>query len=265
VVAFLLWLPAARAFADPVVHIVQPGDTLYNLARRYGTTVEAIEQANGLHNASLIYRGQHLVIPDSTGEDGSFQPMSRVSSPPAYTVQPGDTLVGIAVRFGVTVRELAAVNHLAQWDLIFAGQQLRLPAVALGVQGNPVPPGVKRIEIDVSEQRMRVYEGDSLIWDWPASTGLPGYPTRYGRFQVLDKIPMAYSRPWKLWMPHWLGIYWAGGSENGIHSLPIINGRKLWAGYLGSKISYGCIVIGTAEGEQLFNWADVGTAVEIHE
>ncbi|MFQ5854748.1 MAG: LysM peptidoglycan-binding domain-containing protein [Anaerolineae bacterium] len=260
-----LGLTTSRVLADPVVHTVQNGDTLHSLAQRYGTTVETILRANALRNPSLIYRGQPLIIPASNGEATAYQSVSSPAAQAAYTVQPGDTLIGIALRFGTTVRELAEVNHLGRQTLLFAGQRLKLPNAALGVAGGPIPPGLKRIEVDVSEQRMRVYEANQLIWDWPASTGLPGRPTRYGRFQVLDKIPMAYSRPWQLWMPHWLGIYWAGASENGIHSLPIINGQKLWAGYLGSRISYGCVVIGTEEGEKLFNWADVGTAVEIRE
>ena len=258
-------LTVSRALADPVIYTVQAGDTLYRIAARYGKTVDELVRANGLRNASLIYRGQQLIVPDDTAEKGSYQPATTSISQPVYVVQPGDTLIGIALRFGMTARELAELNQLEQWDLIFAGQRLKVLGIAVGVKEYPIAPGPKRIEIDVSEQRMLVYEADRLVWDWPASTGLPGYPTRYGRFQVLDKIPMAYSRPWTLWMPHWLGIYWAGGSENGIHSLPIINGRKLWAGYLGSKISYGCVVIGTEEGEQLFNWAEIGTTVEIHE
>lgn len=261
----LFGLTASRVFADPAVYTVQAGDTLYRIAARYGKTVDEIVRVNGLRNASLIYRGQQLIIPDDTAEEGSYETAAMPSSQPVYVVQPGDTLVGIAFRFGMTARELAELNQLERWDLIFAGQRLKVLGVVVGVKEYPIASGPKRIEIDVSEQRMRVYEADRLIWDWPASTGLPGYPTRYGRFQVLDKIPMAYSRPWTLWMPHWLGIYWAGGSENGIHSLPIINGQKLWAGYLGSRISYGCVVIGTDEGEQLFNWAEIGTTVEIHE
>jgi lipoprotein-anchoring transpeptidase ErfK/SrfK len=66
-------------------------------------------------------------------------------------------------------------------------------------------------------------------------------------------------------MPQWLGIYWAGGSENGIHSLPIVNGQRLWGGYLGTPISYGCIVLGVQEADQLYNWADLGTPVEVHD
>lgn len=263
----LLWLSvtASTVLAEPIVHTVEAGETLYRLAQRYGTSVEAILRANGLQDSSVIYSGQQLIIPEDDAEITPYQPEAAGESLAVYVVQSGDTLIGIALRFGTTVRELVELNDLGRQWLLYAGQRLKLPTASRSFDGTVIPPSLKRIEIDVSEQHMWVYEGDELIWDWPVSTGLPGYPTRYGSFQVLDKIPMAYSRPWDLWMPHWLGIYWAGGTENGIHSLPITDGQTLWAGYLGSRISYGCVVVGREEGELLYNWADVGTTVDIHE
>ncbi len=87
-----------------------------------------------------------------------------------------------------------------------------------------------------------------------------------GTFKVLDKIPQdAYSSAWRLRMPYWLGIYWAGASENGIHALPILNnGQTLWAGYLGTPISFGCIVLDTYAAKQVYDWAEIGTIVEVH-
>jgi hypothetical protein len=76
---------------------------------------------------------------------------------------------------------------------------------------------------------------------------------------------MARSNVWNLWMPNWMGIYWAGTVENGIHALPILsNGQLLWAGFLGRRISFGCVVLGTKESKQLFDWAQIGTPVIIH-
>ncbi len=91
-----------------------------------------------------------------------------------------------------------------------------------------------------------------------------GNSTRAGNFSVLDKIPNAYGATWDLWMPDWLGIYWSGTLENGIHALPILSGgTRLWAGYLGTPISFGCVVLGINEAHELYNWAEVGTPVEI--
>jgi lipoprotein-anchoring transpeptidase ErfK/SrfK len=130
----------------------------------------------------------------------------------------------------------------------------------------PTPtPTPKRIEIYIGQQRMYVYEGERLIWNWVVSTGEVGRPTRTGHFKVLDKIPNAYASRWDLQMPHWLGIYYAGASENGIHALPILsNGQRLWEGYLGRRVSYGCVILGVEEARLLYEWADVGTPVDIY-
>ena len=59
-----------------------------------------------------------------------------------------------------------------------------------------------------------------------------------------------------------MGIYWAGSLENGIHALPILsNGQTLWAGYLGTPVSFGCIILSTANAQTLYHWAEVGTPV----
>ena len=121
----------------------------------------------------------------------------------------------------------------------------------------------KYILVSISEQHLYAYENGQLIYSFVASTGM-GNSTRVGTFQVLDKIPNAYGANWNIWMPNWMGIYWSGTLENGIHALPILpGGGRLWAGYLGTPISYGCVVLGVDESLQLYDWADVGTPVEI--
>jgi lipoprotein-anchoring transpeptidase ErfK/SrfK len=131
------------------------------------------------------------------------------------------------------------------------------------VQPAPSSGAGKLILVDISEQHMYVYDGDTLVYSFVISTGMRG-ATRVGAFSVLDKIPNAYGSTWNIWMPNWLGIYYSGHLENGIHALPILsNGQRLWAGYLGTPISYGCVVLGVYESELLYNWADVGTPVVI--
>jgi lipoprotein-anchoring transpeptidase ErfK/SrfK len=127
----------------------------------------------------------------------------------------------------------------------------------------PSYTGNKYILVDISEQHMYVYEGDVLVYSFVASTGMNN-ATRAGMFSVLNKIDNAYGATWNIWMPNWLGIYWAGSLQNGIHALPILsNGARLWAGYLGTPISYGCVVLGVYEAQTLYDWAEVGTPVEI--
>jgi lipoprotein-anchoring transpeptidase ErfK/SrfK len=127
----------------------------------------------------------------------------------------------------------------------------------------PAGGGSKYILVSISEQHLYAYEGETLIYSFVASTGMNN-ATRTGTFSVLDKIPNAYGATWNIWMPNWLGIYYAGSLENGIHALPILpGGARLWAGFLGRPISYGCIVLGVEESQLLYDWADIGTPVEI--
>lgn len=139
-----------------------------------------------------------------------------------------------------------------------------VPAIQQPASGPVVSyGGSKYILVDISEQHMYVYEGDVLIYSFVASTGIEN-STRVGTFAVQTKLPNAYASTWNLWMPNWLGIYYSHGLENGIHALPILsNGATLWAGFLGRPVSYGCVVLGTYEAQILYDWAEIGTPVEI--
>ncbi|HLF28803.1 MAG TPA: LysM domain-containing protein [Anaerolineae bacterium] len=116
--------------ATRVTYTVQRGDTLFAIGRRFGVRVSDIARANNILNPSLIYVGQVLIIP--TG--GSAPPGPPPTPTPApgntirYTVQRGDTLYRIALRFGATVAAIRAANNLANVNLIYVGQVLIIPA-----------------------------------------------------------------------------------------------------------------------------------------
>jgi LysM repeat protein len=245
---------AARQASPGGVYQVQPGDTLNGIARSYGVTTGALMQANGIAGA-YIYVGQQLVIPGAGN-------LALPAAPPpgdVYVVRPGDTLSQVAQRFGLTLADLARLNGIANPSVIYPGQTLRLSGAA-----RPLSGGDKRIVINLTEQHLYAYKGQRLIYSFVASSGMSSSPTRNGEFRVQSKILKAYGSAWGIWMPHWLGIYWAGSTENGIHALPILsNGQTLWAGLLGRPASYGCIVLGTVEAELLYNWAEIGTSVSI--
>jgi LysM repeat protein len=122
-----------------VIHVVRTGDTLYSLARRYGTTVQAIAQVNGIANTSYIRVGQQLTIP----RPGSVTPVPPTPgpSPTTYVVQRGDTLYSIARRYGTSVQAIAVANHIANPSLIYAGQRLAIP----GSGTAPTPPPYTRV------------------------------------------------------------------------------------------------------------------------
>jgi len=121
----------------------------------------------------------------------------------------------------------------------------------------------KVIQIILSVQRLLAWQDGELLGNFLASTGRPGFATMLGRFRVLTKLPMAYgSGDGDQWaMPYWLGFYNAGGTENGIHALPYINGYKEGYGSLGRAVSHGCVRIADLNQIWLYNWAEIGTPV----
>ena len=274
-------LPAGRAHADPLTHTVQPGENLYRIGLLYGVSWLDIAQANGI-SGDLIYVGEELVIPGS-----STSPLARAQSPWSeadgaltqgegdggevwHTVVRGETLAVIVEQYDVSWQAIVRANELRNPGLIYTGQSLLIPrarsssseGAGSGSAGSGVGVNNHLILVDISEQHMYVYEGETLVFSFVVSTGLPGLETAPGTYHVQSKIENAYGSTWDIWMPHWLGIYWAGYLENGIHSLPILpGGGRLWEGYLGAPISYGCVVLGIVEAEQLWNWAQLGDTV----
>lgn len=117
--------------AQSRTHIVQPGETLNIIAGYYGTSWQAIAQANNITNPNRIFVGQRLIIPAS----GPVVPGPGTT----YTVQRGDTLNIIAARFNTTWRAIAQANNLANPSRIFPGQILTIPAT--GGPGQPPATG----------------------------------------------------------------------------------------------------------------------------
>lgn len=97
-------------------YVVQKGDTLYQIAKKYGTTVADIMEINELTTTNLSV-GQLLVIPKRKNEIGEYD---------QYMVEAGDTLYGIAKATGTTVDELILINSLAS-NTIYPGQVLLVP------------------------------------------------------------------------------------------------------------------------------------------
>lgn len=141
-------------------YIVQPGDTLGTIAAQLGTSIDALAAANGLTDVNVITVGQRLVLPaganipgsgttpiSNTGNGGgvpapepaattggsTFPPAPSWSRPSAttgsttYEVQPGDSLLGIALQHNRTVEEVAAANGIKNHNRIRIGQVLTIP------------------------------------------------------------------------------------------------------------------------------------------
>jgi lipoprotein-anchoring transpeptidase ErfK/SrfK len=175
----------------------------------------------------------------------AYTPTSMPFPTPTATLQPEPPILV----------ELVADTPAPEPDFTDTNAEEAAPPIAYS--------GTKYILVDISEQHLYAYQDGDLMYSFVASTGMNN-ATKVGNFAVQSKIPNAYGSTWDIWMPNWLGIYWAGGSENGIHALPILpNGGILWEGFLGRPISYGCVVLGTYDSQLLYDWAEYGTPVDI--
>ncbi|MDX1994856.1 MAG: LysM peptidoglycan-binding domain-containing protein [bacterium] len=185
--------PLNETFPNTIIHTVRRGDIVADLAVLYGSTTEAIIQANGLNENALIYVGQGLIIPVRLPPPATVTPTptalvvvvtatAAADAPPAtlapggtggpiggvvgqtpglvYVVQFGDTLSGIAGRFNTTVTALAQLNGIVNVNRIQSGQRLIIPATG----GQPVPtnPAVTATPLPTVQTYMVRY-GDTLF------------------------------------------------------------------------------------------------------
>lgn len=94
------------------IHVVEAGESVWAISRRYQTDINQIILVNQLDNSNVLVVGQALVIPEPGRE---------------YVVQAGDTLWGIAQRYGISVQELAEINQITNPSLLYIGEMLVLP------------------------------------------------------------------------------------------------------------------------------------------
>ncbi len=119
----------------PSSYVVQRGDTLEGIARRFEVTEAVLIEQNGLKSKNRIYVGQTLKITETAdGED------EESKKPSSYVVQRGDTLEGIARRFEVPEAVLAEQNGLKSKNRIYVGQTLKITETADGEGGKPGKP-----------------------------------------------------------------------------------------------------------------------------
>ncbi|MCI0713804.1 MAG: LysM peptidoglycan-binding domain-containing protein [Chloroflexi bacterium] len=204
-------------------YTVQPGDNLYRISVRFGTTIQALVAANNIANPNLIFVGQVLVIPEGATTPPDTPPTNPTpppSNPPpsseivTYTVVSGDTLFKIAQRFNTTIQAIVAENNIANPNLIFVGQVLRIPSgggttppPTTPAPGNPPPP---------------VPPGTSGAFE------LGGHVAGYGRVGEMRSAGMIWAKKQIRWN-RGEGTGAAAGAINEAHN----NGFKILLGIVG--------------------------------
>jgi LysM repeat protein len=123
----VLQVPGNGAVTTPApassqtVYTVQAGDTLSAIGAKYGVDYHVIAQVNGIFNPNVISVGQKLTIPTNGAVIGS-----PATETPVHTVAPGETLSGIAAKYGTTYQKLAQINGISNPNLIFVGQRIKV-------------------------------------------------------------------------------------------------------------------------------------------
>jgi LysM repeat protein len=259
---------SAPALADGT-HIVQPGETLFKIGLKYNVSWTAIQAANGIVGTK-IYAGQRLIIPgvgSAPADSNQSAPPPATETPPAapaatdtitHIVQPGETLFKIGLKYNVSWTAIQSANNLAD-TRIYSGQQLTIPSGAAASQPAAVsapaaPAGSgKRFLVDLSEQRLYAYEGDTLVRTTLVSTGTWRYPTVTGTYSVYLRYTSADMRGPGYFLPSvpYVMYFYKGYGLHGTY----------WHSNFGTPMSHGCVNLPTAEAEWAYYWSNYGTPV----
>lgn len=165
---YILFLLFIIIFSSQTVsHQVQKGETLYSISRKYGISVGELCSANNISTSSVIKTGQNLKIPTKNLSEKSTT--EKVEKTDTYIVKKGDTLYGIAKRFGVSVETLTIMNKMSGSKTIKVGQTLIVPLATS--DNSQVIANVSDIE-DLQLTDSRTYDknkkGDKTLL-WPVS------------------------------------------------------------------------------------------------
>ena len=120
----------------------------------------------------------------------------------------------------------------------------------------PLDPG-RWIDVDLSSQMVYAYEGDSVVNSFLVSSGLWNHPTVTGTYQIYAKYPSTLMAGEDYYLPGvpWVMYFYKGYSFHGTY----------WHHNFGTPMSHGCLNMYTPDAEWLYNWADIGTTVNVHD
>lgn len=298
-----LVLAPTLAAADPQWVTVSPGDTLFGIAARNGTTIDVLMRLNNLPNPNFVYSGQRLMLPETQGTQAapaSNKPAApttsnnKPSNPASviyYTVRPGDTLPLIADRFGVPTNVIAEGNGIANSSFVFSGQRLRIPGARMTAQ-NPVlgaqppapllplpdpksaqttnPPAVPVVEPPTTGKWIDVNVSDQTIAAYDGATLLKTLKVSTG----LPRTPTVLGQ-FKIYRKY-PAVRMTGGTPGiDYYDLPnvpwtmffyqgyAIHGTY-WHTNFGHPMSHGCVNLPTDQAKWFYEWAPQGTLVVTH-
>lgn len=143
------------AEAPPSTYVVQPGDTVFDIAARFGLSVDGILTANGLSWSSTIHPGQTLVLIPAAAAPAA--PSTSAPSAATHTVVAGDTVFAIAQAYGTTTEAVLTANGLGGDAIIYPGQTLIIAGAA------PAPASAAPASAPPASATHTVVAGDTLF------------------------------------------------------------------------------------------------------
>lgn len=184
-----------------------------------------------------------------------------------YVVKGGDTLGDIAYRLGVSSSVLRRENGIANSNAIYPGQVLSVSGQSAEETASAAPAkqnssssrsavGRKWIDVDLTEQTLRAYRGDTVVFKTLVSTGIDGYNTPVGEFAIewfvesQDMSGPGYyltDVPYVMYFADYLALH-----------------GTYWHNAFGTPKSHGCVNLSIPDAAWLYDWASIGTPVYIH-
>lgn len=161
----LLLILQQPALAQERLHVVAPGENLSTIAQRYGLTLGELSAYNGVTNLNIVYVGQQLNIPSSGSAPQSLSPAASSVLPGDdgyYTVVRGDTLSLVAHTYGMTTEDLMRLNGIANANMVWVGQKLRVSARAEAITQPVSEAGSRAPASEAAAGIYVVQAGDTL-------------------------------------------------------------------------------------------------------
>lgn len=194
--------------------------------------------------------------------------------PEEYQIVRQDTGYRVGRKRGIPYELIRDANPTVNWNSLAVGQSVQIPSRDVMIPEEPVPH--KRIVVDLDAQWMVGFENGELIFDWGISSGREEAPTYPGIFQILTHDEKAFGGSFALcnetgtncnqWEMAWfMGIYEVvPGLMNGFHGAVLLpNGGYLGGGGVYEPTTFGCIMSVDKWARLLYEWAEIGTMVEI--
>ncbi len=136
-------------------YTVKPGETLSEIAERYGTSVQRLMQLNGLRSAQDLWAGSRIQVPGAGSARASTG--ARTTTVNAnYTVKQGETLSELAERYGTSVQRLMELNNLRSAQDLWAGSRIQVPVTRTAAAPKPKPA------VNKNATQHKVQSGETL-------------------------------------------------------------------------------------------------------